>query len=103
MYHQTAFFNLFRLLLTIISNSLISLEILARAGTSSATASLKLVCEVLNAGGTRTPNQFKGLCVTLDPISGPLEGNEPLSKSSLSSTPLEAQKFFSTPSFVVEK
>ena len=100
MYHQTAFFDLFRLLLTVISTSLISFEILASAGMRSATASLKLVCEVLNDGGTRIPNQFKGLCVTLDLISGPLDD---LSKSSLSSTPLEAQTFSSALSFVVEK
>lgn len=103
MYHQTAFFDLFRLLLTVISISLISFAILASAGMRSATASPKLVCEVLNAGGTRIPNQFKGLCVTFDLISGPLEGNDDLSKSSLSSTPLEAQTLSSALSFVVEK
>ena len=103
MYHQTAFFDFFRLLLTIISTSLISFETLASTGIISATASLKVVCEVLNAGGTRIPNQFKGLCVTYDLISGLLEGNKTLSKSSLLSTPLEAQTVSSALGFVVEK
>ena len=103
MYHQTAFFDLLRLLLTIISTSLNSFEILASAGTRSATASLKLVCEALKAGGTRIPNKFKVLCVTFDLVSRSLEGNENLSKSSLSSTPLEAQTISSALIFVVEK
>ena len=103
MYHQTAFFEIVRLLLTIISTSLISSEILASAGIRSVTASLKLVCEVLNAGGTRIPNQFKGLCVMFDLLCEPLEGNETLSESSLSSTPSEAQTISSALGFVVEK
>ena len=56
------------------------------------TASLKLLCEVLNAGATRIPNQLKGPRVTLDLVSVPLGGGgqlpimvESLTVSTLSS------------------
>lgn len=52
--------SFFRILLTSISTSHISLSTVTIRGTISSTTALKLLCVRRRAEGTRIPNQFKG-------------------------------------------